>query len=116
MARPPPVARPFHAKSSKDRVCGSARLATVVRYLFTSAVLLSFESAKMSLNSKRSSLADVRPKIFTEMEADLEAQFLELLELRERVRQAELRRICKAKRGLESPRQLLSPQSPSMCG
>jgi hypothetical protein len=91
-------------------------LATVVRYLFTSAVLLSFESAKMSLNSKRSSLADVRLKIFTEMEADLEAQFLELLELRERVRQAELRRICKAKRGLESPRQLLSPQSPSMCG
>jgi len=44
----------------------------------------------MSLNSKRLSLADVRLKIFTEMEADLEARFLELLELRERVRQAEL--------------------------
>jgi hypothetical protein len=43
----------------------------------------------MSLNSKRLSLADVRLKIFTEMEADLEAQFLELLELRERVRLAE---------------------------
>ena len=44
----------------------------------------------MSLHSKRLSLADVRLKIFTEMEADLEARFLELLELRERVRQAEL--------------------------
>ena len=43
----------------------------------------------MSLNSKRLSLADVRLKMFTEMEADLGAQFLELLELRERVRQAE---------------------------
>ena len=43
----------------------------------------------MSLNSKRLSLADIRLKIFTEMEADLEARFLELLKLRERVRQAE---------------------------
>jgi hypothetical protein len=48
-----------------------------------------FEGRKMSLNSKRLSLADVRLKIFTEMEADLEAQFLELRELRERLRQAE---------------------------
>jgi hypothetical protein len=61
-------------------------------YLFTSAV---FESAKMSLNSKRSSLADVRLKIFAEMEADLEAQFMELLELRERVRQVEQTRARK---------------------
>ena len=44
----------------------------------------------MGLNSKRLSLADVRLKIFTEMEADLEMQFLELLELRERLREAEL--------------------------
>jgi hypothetical protein len=43
----------------------------------------------MSLNLKRLSLAEVRLKIFTEMEADLEAQFLELLDLRERVRLAE---------------------------
>jgi hypothetical protein len=43
----------------------------------------------MNLNLKRSSLADVRLKIFIEMEADLEAQFLELLELRKRLRQAE---------------------------
>jgi hypothetical protein len=43
----------------------------------------------MSLNSKRLSLADVRFKIFTEMKADLEAQFLELVKLRERVCQAE---------------------------
>ena len=43
----------------------------------------------MSLHSKRLSLVDVRLKIFTEMEADLEAQFLELLGLREQLRQAE---------------------------
>ena len=43
----------------------------------------------MSLHSKRLSLVDMRLKIFTEMEADFEAQFLELLELRERVRRAE---------------------------
>ena len=44
----------------------------------------------MSLNSKRLSLADVRLKIFTEMEADLEAQYLELVELRERLREAQV--------------------------
>jgi hypothetical protein len=44
----------------------------------------------MNLNSKRLSFADVRPKIFTEMEVALEAEFLELLELRERLRRAEL--------------------------
>jgi len=43
----------------------------------------------MSLYSKRLSLAEARLKIFTEMEADLEARFLELLVLRERVRLAE---------------------------
>jgi hypothetical protein len=43
----------------------------------------------MGLSSKRLSLVDVRLKIFTEMEADLEAQFLELLLLRERLRLAE---------------------------
>ena len=48
------------------------------------------------------------------MEADLEARFLELLELRERVDKQSFQRICKAKRGLESPRQLSSPQSPSV--
>ena len=53
-------------------------------------MLSSLGDGKMSLNSKRLSLADIRLKIFTEMEADLEARFLELLELRERVRQAEL--------------------------
>ncbi len=44
----------------------------------------------MNLYLKRSSLADVRIKIFTEMEANLETQLLELMTLRERVRQAEL--------------------------
>ena len=43
----------------------------------------------MNLSLKLSSLADVRLKIFIEMEIDLKAQFLELLERRERLRQAE---------------------------
>jgi hypothetical protein len=38
----------------------------------------------------RSSPADVRFQIFTETEAGLRAQFLELRELRERLREAEL--------------------------
>jgi len=50
----------------------------------------------MNLNSKRLSLADVRLKIFSEMEADLEARFRELLKLRERVRRAEQTRASKA--------------------
>ena len=49
----------------------------------------------MNLYMERSSLADVRLKIFIEMETDLKAQFLELLELRERVRQAEQTRARK---------------------
>jgi hypothetical protein len=49
----------------------------------------------MSFNSKRLSLADVRLKIFIETETDLKAQFLELLELRERVRQTEQTRARK---------------------
>jgi hypothetical protein len=61
----------------------------LVRHLFDRAVLLKFENAKMSLNSKRLSLADMRLKNFIEMETDLKVQFLELLELRERVRLAE---------------------------
>ena len=57
----------------------------------------------MNLNSKRLSLADVRLKIFSEMEADLEARFLELLTLRERVRQAEQTR---ARRSASPPRKV----------
>jgi hypothetical protein len=41
------------------------------------------------------SLADVRLKMFIEMETDLKTQFLELLELRERVRHAEQARARK---------------------
>ena len=52
----------------------------------------------MSLNSKRLSLADLGLKIFIEMEADREAQFLELLQLRGRVRQAEQTRARKPAR------------------
>ena len=44
----------------------------------------------MNLDLKRLSLADVRLKIFTETEAYLAAQYLELMELRERLREAEL--------------------------
>jgi hypothetical protein len=44
----------------------------------------------MSLVSKRLSLADVRLEILTRIDADLHVQFLELAELRERLRQAQL--------------------------
>jgi hypothetical protein len=44
----------------------------------------------MNLDLKRLSLAGVRLKIFTETEAYLAAQFLELMELRERLREAQL--------------------------
>ena len=49
----------------------------------------------MSLTSKRLSLADVRLKIFIEMQIDLKGQLLELLELRQRVHQAEQARARK---------------------
>ena len=49
----------------------------------------------MNLDLKRLSLADVRLKKFIEMEIDFKAQFLELLELRQRVRQAEQARTRK---------------------
>jgi hypothetical protein len=57
----------------------------------------------MNLYLKRLPLADVRLKIFTEMEADLEACFLELLKLRERVRQAELREDLQSKPRARKP-------------
>jgi hypothetical protein len=44
----------------------------------------------MDLNSKCSALANVRLEIFNEMEAGIKAQFLELMELRKRLRDAEL--------------------------
>ncbi len=43
----------------------------------------------MNLDLKRLSFAGRRLKTFIEMETDLRAQFLELLQLREQVRQAE---------------------------
>jgi hypothetical protein len=46
--------------------------------------------AKMSLNLKRLSLANARLELLTRIEADLHAQFLEVTELRERLREAEL--------------------------
>ena len=46
--------------------------------------------AKMSLDSKRLSRANVRLEMFTRTEANLHAQYLELAELRERVRKAQL--------------------------
>jgi hypothetical protein len=44
----------------------------------------------MSLDSKRLSCANALLEMFTRIEADLHAQFLELTELRERVRKAQL--------------------------
>jgi hypothetical protein len=44
----------------------------------------------MSLRSKRLSLTRARLEIFIQTKANLRAQFLELMELRERVRKAEL--------------------------
>ncbi len=44
----------------------------------------------MSLDSKRLSRANVRLEMFTRTEANLHAQYLELAELRERVRKAQL--------------------------
>jgi hypothetical protein len=44
----------------------------------------------MSLNLKRLSLTNARLEIFTRTESDLQAQFLELMELREQVRTARL--------------------------
>ena len=44
----------------------------------------------MSLNLQRFSLADARLEMLTRIEADLHAQFLELTELRERLREAQL--------------------------
>ena len=49
----------------------------------------------MCLNLKRLSVVDMRLKTFSEMEADLKARFLELLKLRERVRQTEQTRARK---------------------
>jgi hypothetical protein len=46
--------------------------------------------AKMSLNLKRLSLANARLELLTQIEADLLARFLELTELRERLREAQL--------------------------
>jgi hypothetical protein len=49
----------------------------------------------MNLDSTCFSLADVRLKMFIESQTNLKAQFLELLELRERLREAEQTRARK---------------------
>jgi hypothetical protein len=46
--------------------------------------------AKMSLDSKRLSRANARLEMFTRTETNLHAQYLELAELRERLRKAQL--------------------------
>ena len=68
----------------------------------------------MSLDLKRLSIANARLEALTRTETNLHAQFLELNELRERLREAQLRRIYKRQRGFESPPQLLS-QPPRVC-
>ena len=44
----------------------------------------------MSLNLKRLSIVNSRLELLTRIEADLHAQFLEVTELRERLREAQL--------------------------
>ena len=69
--------------------------------------------AKMSLNLKSLSVANAWLEMLTRTETDLHAQFLELIELRERLREAQLSADLQSWRGLESPRQFLSPLSPA---
>ena len=69
----------------------------------------------MNLNLKRLSLADARLEIFAKTKADLKAQLLELMELRERVRDAELSvNLQREARTLGSPRKLSPPHQPSV--
>ena len=68
----------------------------------------------MNLYLKRSSLADVRLELFTEMEARLAADFLELMELRERLREAELSADLKSKTRARKPALRLFRQRPSL--
>ena len=77
-------ASPHDVRAEADRIAAIAfRLDVGPRPLFHGRLgYLLISLIGLSLNSKRSSLADVRLKIFSEMEADLEAQFLELLLLR----------------------------------
>jgi len=65
---------------------------------------------------KRFALVDAQLEKLTQTEADLHSQFLELSDLREQLREAGSWRLHKTQRWLESPRQLLSPQSPSVRG
>jgi hypothetical protein len=60
--------------------------------------------AKMSLDLKRLSRVSARLEMFIRRDADLHTQFLELMELRERLREAELSAVYKTRRGPESPR------------
>jgi hypothetical protein len=67
----------------------------------------------MSLNLKSLSIANARLEMLTRTQTDLHAQFLELTELRERLREAQLSTDLQKAPRLESPRQLLS-QPPSV--
>jgi hypothetical protein len=69
---------------------------------------------KMNLNLKYLTFANARLEILTQAETDLKAQFLELMKLREQLREAQFSADLQRQRGLESPRQLLSPQPPSV--
>jgi hypothetical protein len=63
---------------------------------------------KMSLDSKSLSVANARLEMLTRRETDLHAQFLELTELRERLREAQLSADLQEQRGLAS---LKSPEA-----
>jgi hypothetical protein len=70
---------------------------------------------KMDLNLKRLSLADARLEILTRTETDLHAQLLELTDLREQLREAQVSADLQSATRAQRPRRLLSPQSPSVC-
>jgi len=69
----------------------------------------------MDLNLKRLSLADARLEILTRTETDLHAQLLELTDLREQLREAQVSADLQSATRAQRPRRLLSPQSPSVC-
>jgi hypothetical protein len=57
----------------------------------------------MSLDLKRLSLANARLEVFARIEADLHAQFLELADLREQLKEAQLSADIQNAARLESP-------------
>jgi hypothetical protein len=68
----------------------------------------------MSLNLKRLSLTNARLEILTRTETDLEAQFLELMKLREQFRAAQLSADLQNVARARKPAPVVPPQPPSV--